>query len=111
RDNNVVDTVNGYYANFADKMSTSYGQWRHASFDELEKEERTRNQARMRTFLGAAAVLASVFVPGQCNAYDYNCRRIESAPRPARPRRRRNPWRSNRRIRPGSAHGVSHVRP
>ena len=83
RDNNVVDTVNGYYANFADKMSTSYGQWRHASFDELEKEERTRNQARMRTFLGAAAVLASVFVPGQCNAYDYNCRRIESAARTA----------------------------
>jgi hypothetical protein len=83
RDAGVIDTVNGYYANFADKMGTSYGQWRRASFDEIEKEQRTRNQARMRTFLGAAAVLASVFVPGQCNAMDYNCRRIESAARTA----------------------------
>lgn len=83
RDAGVIDTVNGYYANFADKMSSSYGQWRRASFDEIEKEQRTRNQARMRTFLGAAAVLASVFVPGQCNAADYNCRRIETAARTA----------------------------
>jgi hypothetical protein len=83
RDATVIDTVNGYYANFADQMSTSYGQWRRSSFEEIEKEERTRNQARVRTFLGAAAVLASVLVPGQCNGADYNCRRIESAVRTA----------------------------
>ncbi len=83
RDATVIDTVNSYYANFADQMSMSYGQWRRSSFEEIEKEERTRNQARVRTFLGAAAVLASVFVPGQCNDTDYNCRRIESAVRTA----------------------------
>jgi hypothetical protein len=83
RDAGVIDTVNGYYANFADQMSESYGQWRRSSFEEIEKEERTRNQARVRTFLGAAAVIASVFVPGQCNSLDYNCRRIESAVRTA----------------------------
>jgi hypothetical protein len=83
RDAGVVDTVDGYYANFADQMRDSYGNWRRASFDEIEKETRARNQARTRTILGAAAVLASVFVPGQCNAYDYNCRRIESAARTA----------------------------
>ena len=83
RDATVIDTVNGYYANFADQMSESYGQWRRSSFDELEKEERTRNQARTRTFLGAAALVASVLVPGQCNTLDYNCRRIESAVRTA----------------------------
>jgi len=33
--------------------------------------------------LGAAAVLASVFVPNQCAAGDYNCQRIESAARTA----------------------------
>ena len=33
--------------------------------------------------LGAAAVLASIFVPGQCASTDYNCRRIESAARTA----------------------------
>jgi hypothetical protein len=83
RDAGVVDTVNGYYANFADQMSESYGQWRRSSFEEIEKEDRARNQARVRTFLGAAAVIASVFVPGQCNSLDYNCRRIESAVRTA----------------------------
>ncbi|MEP7245391.1 MAG: hypothetical protein ABI885_17195 [Gammaproteobacteria bacterium] len=83
RDAGVVDTVNGYYANFSDTMRDSYGNWRRTSFDEIEKETRARNQARTRTFLGAAAVLASVFVPGQCASTDYNCRRIESAARTA----------------------------
>jgi hypothetical protein len=83
RDGGVVDTVDGYYANFSEQMRDSYGNWRRSSFEEIEKETRARNQARTRTFLGAAAVLASVFVPGQCQAYDYNCRRIESAARTA----------------------------
>jgi hypothetical protein len=83
RDGAVIDTVNGYYANFSDAMKDSYGSWRRSSFDEIEKETRDRNKARTRTFLGAAAVLASVFVPGQCGSYDYNCRRIESAARTA----------------------------
>jgi hypothetical protein len=83
RDAAVVDTVNGYYANFADQMSDSYGQWRRASFEEIEKEQRTLNQARTRTYLGAAAIVASVFVPQQCGIYDYNCRRVEGAVRTA----------------------------
>jgi hypothetical protein len=83
RDAGVVDTVNGYYANFSDAMRESYGSWRRTSFEEIEKETRARNQARTRTFLGAAAVLASVFVPGQCASTDYNCRRVESAARTA----------------------------
>jgi hypothetical protein len=83
RDAGVVDTVNGYYANFSDQMRDSYGSWRRSSFEEIEKETRARNQARTRTFLGAAAVLAAVFVPGQCQTYDYNCRRIEGAARTA----------------------------
>ncbi len=82
-DAGVVDTVNGYYANFSENMRDSYGNWRRSSFDEIEKESRARNQARTRTILGAAAVIASVFVPGQCASTDYNCRRIESAARTA----------------------------
>jgi hypothetical protein len=80
-DAGVIDTVNGYYANFSDQMSTSYGEWRRASFEEIEKEQRALNQARTRTYLGAAAVLASVFVPNQCGVYDYNCQRVQSAAR------------------------------
>src|SRR5262249_41109610 len=76
RDVAVVDTVNGYYANFSDTMKDSYGSWRRSSFDEIEKESRDKNKARTRTILGAAAVLASIFVPGQCASTDYNCRRI-----------------------------------
>jgi hypothetical protein len=83
RDSGVVDTVNGYYENFADQMSVSYGQWRRASFEEIEKEQRALNQARTRTYLGAAAVVASVFVPQQCGLYDYGCRRVEGAVRTA----------------------------
>lgn len=82
-DAGVVDTVNGYYASFSDQMRDSYGSWRRSSFDEIEKESRARNQARTRTFLGAAAVLASIFVPGQCSSTDYTCRRLESATRTA----------------------------
>ena len=81
RDAGVIDTVNGYYANFSDQMSQSYGEWRRASFEEIEKEQRALNQARTRTYLGAAAVLASVFVPNQCSYYDYNCQRVQSAAR------------------------------
>lgn len=83
RDAGVVDTVNSYYGNFADQMRDSYGSWRRSSSEEIEKEQRARNKARTRTFLGAAAVLASVFVPGQCSRTDYNCRRLESAARTA----------------------------
>ena len=42
---------------------------------------RALNQARTRTYLGAAAVLASVLVPNQCSPYDYNCQRVQSAVR------------------------------
>jgi hypothetical protein len=77
RDIGVIDTVNSYYTNFADQMTDSYGQWRRASFAEIEKEQRALTQARTRTYLGAAAVVASVFVPQQCGLYSYNCRRME----------------------------------
>jgi hypothetical protein len=83
RDATVIDTVDGYYGNFTEKLTDSYGGWRRTSYDAIEKEEKLRSQARTRTVLGAAAVLASVFVPGNCSAGDYNCQRIEGAARSA----------------------------
>jgi hypothetical protein len=83
RDLGVVDTVDGYYTNFDERISESYGGWRRTSYDAIEREEVTRNQARTRTVLGAAAVLASIFVSGQCSAGDYDCQRIEDAARTA----------------------------
>jgi hypothetical protein len=83
RDGQVVDTVNGYYANFADEMRESYGNWRRTSFDEIEKEDRLRSQARTRTVLGAAALVASIVAPGNCGSLNYNCQRMENAVRTA----------------------------
>ncbi len=83
RDASVIDTVDGYNGNFTEKLQDSYGGWRRTSYDAIEKEDRARSQARTRTVLGAAAVLASIFVSGSCAATDYNCQRLESAARTA----------------------------
>jgi hypothetical protein len=81
RDTAVVDTVNDYYASFADNMDDSYDSWRQTSFSELEKEMRARSAARTRTVLGAAALLAAIFAPNSCSTYD-SCR-INNAARTA----------------------------
>lgn len=81
RDTAVVDTVNDYYASFADSMDDSYDSWRQTSFSELEKEMRARSAARTRTVLGAAALIAAIFAPNSCSTYD-SCR-INNAARTA----------------------------
>jgi hypothetical protein len=69
RDAAVVDTLDGYYAGFAEQMQLSYGSFRRTSWEEIDEEERKRSSARMRTALGAAAVAASIFAPGNCGSY------------------------------------------
>jgi hypothetical protein len=81
RDTAVVDTVNDYYASFADNIDDSYDSWRQTSFSELEKEMRARSAARTRTVLGAAALIAAIFAPNSCSTYD-SCR-INNAARTA----------------------------
>jgi len=83
RDASVIDTVDGYNGNFTDRLRDSYGGWRRTSYDAIEKEDRTRSQARARTVLGAAAVLASILVSGNCPPNDFNCQRLEGAARTA----------------------------
>jgi hypothetical protein len=78
RDAAVIDTLDGYSSEFSDKLFDPYGGWRRTSRDAIEREERTRSQARTRTVLGAAAVLASIFVGGQCGPGDYSCQNAES---------------------------------
>lgn len=68
RDATVVDTLDGYFTSFAEQMEQSYGEFRRTSYDEIDKEDRARSSARTRTFLGAAAVLAAIFVPSNCNS-------------------------------------------
>ncbi len=68
RDATVIDTLDGYYTGFADQMQQSYGEFRRTSWDEIDKQERALASARTRTFLGAAAVAASIFVPTSCSS-------------------------------------------
>ncbi|MFO0509351.1 MAG: hypothetical protein ACK51K_01705 [Gammaproteobacteria bacterium] len=79
RDAAVIDTVDGFSGDFSEQLFEPYGGWRRTSRDAIEKAERTRNQALTRTALGAAAVLASIFVPSNCAGGDYNCQRVDSA--------------------------------
>lgn len=67
RDLAVIDTLDGYYTGFTEQMADSYGDFRRTSYEEIDKEDRARTSARTRTVLGAAAVLASIFVPMDCN--------------------------------------------
>ncbi len=68
RDAQVLDTLDGYYTGFSDQMQQPYGEFRRTSWDEIDKEERALASARARTFLGVAAVAASLFAPGGCDS-------------------------------------------
>jgi hypothetical protein len=68
RDAQLLDTLDGYYTGFSDQMQEPYGEFRRTSWDEIDKQERDLASARTRTFLGAAAVAASILVPGSCSS-------------------------------------------
>jgi hypothetical protein len=67
-DTKVLDTLDGYYTGFSDQMQAPYGDFRRTSWDEIDKQERALASARTRTFLGAAAVAASILVPSSCSS-------------------------------------------
>jgi hypothetical protein len=81
RDFALIDTVNDYYSGFSDTIGESYAGWRRDSYDDINEYEKLKSQATTRTALGAAAILAAIFVPSSCRSGDYNCQRIESAVR------------------------------
>ena len=81
RDFALIDTVNDYYSGFSDTIGESYAAWRRDSYDDINEYEKLKAQSTTRTALGAAAILAAIFVPSQCSGGDYNCERIESAVR------------------------------
>jgi hypothetical protein len=83
RDGALIDTVSDYYGSFAEHLSEPYGNWRRYSYDEINKEEKLKSQARTRVLMGAAAVLGSILVSSQCSGGNYNCQRVEDAVRTA----------------------------
>lgn len=83
RDAALIDTIDGYNAGFSEKLFDSYGGFRRTSREAIEREEKVKSQARTRTVLGAAAVLAGIFANANCSSTDYACQRLESAARTA----------------------------
>jgi len=81
RDAAVIDTLDGYNEQLSEGLFDSYAGYRRTSREAIEKEDKARAQATTRTVLGAAAVLASIFVSSRCSPADYNCQRIEDAVR------------------------------
>ena len=83
RDGALIDTVSDQYAGFSEQVAESYNGWRRESFTEVVAEEKLKSQARMRTVLGAAAVLGAIFIPNNCGYGSYVCQRSESMARTA----------------------------
>ncbi len=83
RDLSVVDTLDTYYGSYYDRLTEPYGQFRRASFDEMDKVKQAKDAARTRIGLGAAVILASVLTPQQCASDSYNCQILENSARGA----------------------------
>jgi hypothetical protein len=79
RDGALIDTVSDQYDSFSDTVIEPYGSWRRYSYDEIEKEERLKGQARTRMIMGAAAILGGLLASSQCPPGDYRCQSIEQA--------------------------------
>jgi hypothetical protein len=62
RDAMFVDTLNEYYAGFHEKMDAPYEQWRKYSYDEQLSIDRIKRSSRLKTILGAFAVLGGLFL-------------------------------------------------
>jgi hypothetical protein len=61
-----IDTLDEYYATFAQAMFLPYHDWRRATYDEAIAFREERNKAKSRTWVGAAAIVSGV--AGQSSA-------------------------------------------
>lgn len=69
RDYALLDTINEYYALFADDMIETYTRWRRYSYAELEAENAARRSALSRKLLGAAAILGGLVAGSESDSY------------------------------------------
>jgi hypothetical protein len=60
RDYALVDTLNEYYASFADGVDDPYTNWRKYNYEELEAESQAKREALTRQVLGAVAVVGGI---------------------------------------------------
>lgn len=61
RDARMVDILDQHYSDFHDRMEVPYGDWREASYREMQNLKELRRQANTRKALGALAILGGLF--------------------------------------------------
>ena len=64
RDHVFVDTMQEYYASFANRMEAPYREWREAYYLESQALKEVRGEANARLVGGALAVLAGILAQG-----------------------------------------------
>jgi hypothetical protein len=68
RDYALVDTLNEYYASFADGVDEPYTNWRKFNHEELEAESQAKREALTRQVLGAVAVVGGIMAGQESNS-------------------------------------------
>jgi hypothetical protein len=68
RDYALVDTLNEYYASFADGVDDPYTNWRKYNHEELEAESQAKREALTRQVLGAVAVVGGIMAGQETNS-------------------------------------------
>jgi len=61
RDARMIDILDQHYSDFHRQMETPYGDWRQASYREMQNLKELRRQANTRKALGALAILGGLF--------------------------------------------------
>lgn len=61
RDARMVDILDQHYSDFYRKMEIPYGDWREASYREMQNLKELRRQANTRKALGALAIIGGLF--------------------------------------------------
>ncbi len=64
RDYMFVDTLNEYYSNFYQSMDAPYDEWRSFSYEEQMALRAVKRQARIRTLIGALAIIGGAAAGG-----------------------------------------------
>ena len=68
RDYALVDTLNEYYASFAEGVDDPYTNWRKYNYEELEAESQAKREALTRQVLGAVAVVGGIMAGQETNS-------------------------------------------
>ncbi len=62
-----IDTLDEYYGQFSDEMSTAYNEWRQASFEEVYQQQAMKREALTELIAGAALIAGGIYAQTSSN--------------------------------------------